>query len=243
MVPAEGLKAKIRNGEITIGVGMPMTVSADDFESALAYGKGEYEFVFVDGQHSPFSERALVDFCQLASRFELPVRLRILHTRQAYLLGTYLDLGASGIEVPQVEEEGTADEATESFYYPPLGRRSVGGGGRRSQEDFPDTRDYADWWNRNGVLWLQIESLSAVVNAHKLAKPGVDCLSFGPADLTLDIEAHPNPPYGSVEECVSAVAATVKGTQTALCFRNGTPDLRQKYADLGATVFLERPPV
>jgi hypothetical protein len=39
------------------------------------------------------------------------------------------------------------------------------------------------------------------------------------------------------------VAATVKGTQTALCFRNGTPDLRQKYADLGATVFLERPPV
>ena len=132
MIPAAGLKAKIRGGDITVGVGLPATVSAHEFESAVASGKGEYEFVFVDGQHSPFSERALVDFCQLASRFELPVRLRVQHTRQAFLLGTYLDLGASGIEVPQVEEEATANEATENFYYPPLGRRSVGGGGRRS---------------------------------------------------------------------------------------------------------------
>ena len=98
MVSAEGLKAKIRRGETTIGVGLPMTVSAHDFEAALSSGNGDYEFVFVDGQHSPFSERALVDFCQLASRFDLPVRLRIQHTRQTFLLGTYLDLGASGIE-------------------------------------------------------------------------------------------------------------------------------------------------
>ena len=241
MVTADGLKQKIRNGDTVIGFGVSMDVDKEQFAAMVEAGGGEYEFVFADAQHSAFSERALVDFCNLTDEFGLPVRLRIQHTRNAYLLGTFLDLGASGIEVPQVETPATADEATESFYYPPLGRRSWGGGSRRRIGDFPELRSYADWWNRNGVLWLQIESLAAVLNAHQLAREGVDCLSFGPSDLSFDIEAHPNPPYATVEECVGAVADSVRGTQTALCYRTGSPDLRQQFADLGVTVFLERP--
>ena len=133
----------------------------------------------------------------------------------------------------------TANEAVENFYYPPLGRRSLGGGARRNIGVLPDPRAYADWWNENGVLWLQIESLSATLHAHKLARSEVDCLSIGPSDLGFDIEAHPHPPYGSVEECVGAIAKSIGGTETAICFRTGTPDRRPQYADLG--VFLERP--
>lgn len=240
---AQGLKAKIRAHQRTVGFGAPVTATREQLERAQAE-HGPYDFVFTDGQHSAFSESALVEFCGRSGQVGLPVRLRIKHTRHAYLIGNYLDLGPAGIEVPQVEDEGAAGEAVDSFYYPPAGHRSVGGGARRRIGDFlPDTRAYADWWNDNGVLWLQVESLRAVLDAHRLALPGVDCLSFGPTDLTLDIQAHPNPPYRTVEECVAAVARSAEGTQTALCFRNGTPDQRQHWADLGVTVFLERPPV
>ena len=77
------------------------------------------------------------------------------------------------------------------------------------------------------------------MNAHQLALAGVDCLSFGPSDLTLDIQSHPNPHYTTVEQCVAAVVAAVSH-DTAICFRSDRAE-RQKWADLGATVFLEPP--
>lgn len=237
---AASLKARINAGERTIGFAVPVTATREQLERVQNEG-GPYDYVFTDGQHSAFSEPALVDFCQGADDLDLPVRFRIKHTRQAYLIGNLLDLGPTGIEVPQVESLDTAREAVDNMYYAPAGRRSVGGGARRRIADFADTRAYADWWNDNGVLWLQIESLNAVLHAHRWALPGVGCFSFGPTDLTLDIEAHPNPPYATLEACVEAVARSVQGTGTMLSYRNGTPDQRQHWADVGVTVFLERP--
>ena len=52
-----------------------------------------------------------------------------------------------------------------------------------------------------GVVCLQMETLAAVTNARRLAKPGVDCLTWGPADLSFDMEAHPHHPFQTVEDC------------------------------------------
>ena len=238
----QGLKGKILSGARTIGLGAPVTATREQLERARDE-HGPYDFLFTDAQHSAFSEPDLVDFCHRADEVDLPVRLRIKHTSHTRLIGNLLDLGPTGIEVPQVESPESAREAVESMYYPPRGRRSVGGGARRRVQDFPDSRDYADWWNENGVLWLQVESLNAVLHAHDFALPGVDCLSFGPTDLTFDIEGHPNPPYRTVEECVQAVSRSLEGSPTALCYRNGSPETREQWADLGVTVFLERPPL
>ena len=75
-----------------------------------------------------------------------------------------------------------------------------------------------------------------------LALDGVDCLSFGPADLGLDMKHNPHPDLKTVDDCVRYVCRSLEGTGTVVCFRNGTPDPREKYADMGVTVFLERPP-
>ena len=34
---------------------------------------------------------------------------------------------------------------------------------------------------------------------------------------------------------------SLEGTSVRISFRNGTPDQRQKYIDMGITVFMERP--
>ena len=234
-----GFKQKIGRGDTVLGCRINLCATRDEFAAAVQ--SDSYEFACFDGQHFPYSDQAAVDFCHLAEEFDMPVGMRIKHPREAYLLGNYLDLGATSMEVPLSECESTAQEAVTNFYYPPLGRRSYGGVYRRQAADFDssDIRGYADWWNETGVLWLQIESLAGVMNAHQLALDGVDCLSFGPSDLTLDIESHPNPRYTTVEECVAAVAESVS-PDTALCYRSDRAE-RQKWADLGATVFLEPP--
>ena len=101
--------------------------------------------------------------------------------------------------------------------------------------------EYADWWNHNGMLSLQIETLQAATNARQLGKPGVDCFTWGPADLSFDLEAHPDHPLKTVDDCLLHVLKQLEGTDIKVSFRNGTPDQRDKYREMGVTVFMERP--
>src|SRR5262249_53363220 len=77
--------------------------------------------------------------------------------------------------------------------------------------------------------------------ARQLAKPGVDCLTWGPSDLSFDLEAHPEHPFKTVDDCLQHVLKQLQGTDIRISFRNYSSDLRNKYMDMGVTVFMERP--
>jgi 2-keto-3-deoxy-L-rhamnonate aldolase RhmA len=235
---AEGLKQKIRAGERVYGASVPVNCTPERFDAILAGGR--YDFVAIDSQHTPLNEERVAEFCAMAEARDVFVQFRIKHTRHAYLIGNYLDLGPCGVEVPQTELDSTVEEAVHYFYYPPEGGRSYGGRARRaSQGKNPET--YAAWWNRFGVLWLQIESVEAATHCRQLAKPGVDVLSFGPIDLAFNLKTHPRHPFQAVDDCIRYVGQALAGSNVRMCVRNGSPDTREKYAEMGATVFLESP--
>ena len=125
-----------------------------------------------------------------------------------------------------------------NFYYAQAGIRSWGGRDRIGLGEHPDRLDYAEWWGRTGVLWMQIESTDAVTNARKLAKPGVDCLSFGPADLSFSLESNPVHPLKTIDDCVQHVVDQLEDTDVAVCFRIYSHDDRQKYTDMGVSMLL-----
>ena len=231
------LKKRIHNGEAILGVSVPMDMERGPLEEIVA--ARPYDFVSVDSQHSAYNEDRLVSFCTMANELDVHVQFRIKHTRHTYLIGNYLDLGPSGIEVPQVEEDATVDEAISNFHYPQRGVRSWGGAPRVGVTERPDRLDYAAWWADTGVLWMQLESINAVTNTRGLAKQGVDCLSFGPNDLSFSLESQPDHQLKTVDDCVRHVVEQLRDTTVAACFRNRTPDNRRKYADMGVTVLLE----
>ena len=125
----KNLKQRIHDGELIYGVSVPVSANRDEMKAII--DKDHYDFVMADSQHTAYSERLLVEYCNIANSLDIPVHFRIKHTRNAYLIGNYLDLGPSGIEVPQVELESTVDEAVTWFYYPQIGVRSAGGGSRK----------------------------------------------------------------------------------------------------------------
>ncbi|HJO83320.1 MAG: aldolase/citrate lyase family protein [SAR202 cluster bacterium] len=232
------LKERIIRGDRVIGVSAPLTATKSEIEDIL--GRDTYDFLSSYAQHSPYNEERLVEFCGIADELGMPVQFRIKHTRHTYLTGNIADLGPLGLEVPLVEEEAEADEAIKWFYYPQFGHRSMGGSFRYGVGDM-DRLEYARWWNDHGILCLQLESLKAVTNAKQLAKRGVTCFTWGPSDLTFDIEAHPRHPLKSVDDCVRHVIEQLKGTDVKVNFRNYDPALRDHYAEMGVTVFMERP--
>ena len=235
---AASIKERIRIGQTILGLHVPITLEGDRIQSIL--DRTPYDFLWVDAQHAPLNEERLVSFCAVAGDLGLPVQLRIKHTHQVYMIGNYLDLGPSGVEVPQVEDESTVDQAISSFYYPPTGMRSVGGVTRVGSSERSDRIEYARWWADYGVLWVQIESVKAVTKSRQLARPGVDCLSLGPQDLTFSLESHADPPLKTVDECIGHLVEQLKDTTVAVCHRTKALDSRQKYLDMGVRVLLER---
>ena len=235
----ENLKQRIKEGELLIGVSVPLNASKDQMEAIIE--KDNYAFIFTDSQHGAFNEETLLAFCNYANQLGIPSQFRIKHTRHAYLIGNILDLGPVGIEVPQVEDIETVKEAIRYFYYPRKGGRSVGGGARYGIEGREDRIEYGNWWNETGFLSIQMESIRAVTTAAKLAVEGVDCLTWGPNDLLYDIEAHPKHSLQTVDDCLKHALDQLEGTTTRISFRSYDYKLRDKYIDMGVTILMERP--
>lgn len=236
---AASLKQRMAKGERIVGVLLDFSYDRAGLERVLA--KGSYDLVWTDGQHTPLNEERLAAFCATAQELDIPVVFRIKPTPHTYMAGPYLDMGCSGIMVPDVVDEATVDEAIARFYYPPLGRRHWGGEGRVGSAERSGRIEYARWWNEYGILWLQLESVEGVINARRFAKKGVDCISFGAADLSFSLESHPHFPVRTVDECVPLVASQLKGTGVVLGFTSAVPEERDRYARMGVTVHLERP--
>lgn len=237
----QSLRSRLASGNQVVALRTNLQIGHDALIRAL--DAGEYDLIYIDTQHVPYTDAQLLEFCAAAEKLGYPVEVRIPHTRQAHLVGRFCDFGPASILIPETVRDEDVQEALDYFYYPPMGRRSFGGGTRygMGQQKF-NTRSYADWWNDTGVLGLQLESVEAVIGARQLAKSGVHYVSFGPNDLQLSLDAHPHFPLRSVEACMMHVADQLKGTGIPLGIAVGlTPTERQKYIDIGLTVFQEFP--
>ena len=245
MAGEENLKERIGRGETTIGVQVPWNATKSQIEDIWARDDG-YSYIAVDSQHNPLVESKLQEVCVAAQELSIPVHFRIKHTNYTFQIGNWLDLGPSVIEVPQTETEATAREAVDFFYYRQPGRafgkRSWGGAARVGVGETPGRTEYAAWWNGFGVLMLQVESIQAITNIPRLVREGVDCISWGPADLSFDREANPRHPLAvSDDDCVEYAVQVCADAGVRLMVRNYDWKLREKYIDMGVTVLLESP--
>ena len=205
------LKEKLHKGESLRIAAAPVSSNRGELE-AIVKKTGKVDLFSLDGQHRPLpDERDLVRFCKLAEELGAGVQLRIPHPREAYLTGRFADLGVLAVMVPLVEEEETANDAINNFYFPPFGNRSWGGEFRYGEKPPTDRLKYSAWWNGTGMLGFQIETLRAALNVRNLVKPGVDWISWGPGDMSFDLERHSNAPFKTLTEVHSFVIEQLKG--------------------------------
>ena len=244
MSQAKTLRQRIQAGETLVALRGSLTTGKS--ELADIWSTGRFDYIWIDGQHTPFSEEQLVNYCAAAEELGIDVQLRIPHTRHAYMVGRFLDFGPSAVLVPEVMEPETVDDAIAYAYYGPIGRRSWGGAHRRGRNTVAkdmDRRAYAAWWNDYVILAIQVESVEAVTNIRKLAKPGVSVVTFGPNNLTFSLEDHPEYPLRDADACMRNVAEQLAGSGIRLAMGTATqPEERGKYLDMGITLFQEDAP-
>ena len=208
------LKEQIRAGEKIKTSRIPMNSTREQVHKTIE--KDACQMIYIDSQHGAHTEWDIVRICSAAEELGVPVQLRIKHARYAHLIGGYLDLGVFTIKVPEVEEEEVVIEAINSFYFPPVGKRSWGGWVGYGIEERKDRQEYARWWNNNGILGFKIESIKAVINVRALAKPGIDYVDFGPADLSFDLECNPHPHLKTLQDCREHVKRELEGSHVRI---------------------------
>ena len=128
-----------------------------------------------------------------------------------------MDAGALVVVVPTIDTVQEAIEARDWTYFPPLGRRSQGGGQAFDAAVFGSVPGgYRQTINDNIVLILMIETLEGAKNAAEIAKvPGVTALFAASGDLgNFSGYAQGSPDY---ERLINVVHDAAIGAGKRLC--------------------------
>ena len=241
MKQSKNLRERMADGESLVA--LRGSIATSKAELADIWATDRYDYIWIDSQHTVFDEQMFADYCAAAEELGIDVQLRIPHTYHSYMVGRFFDLGCSAVLVPEVMKEETVNDALDFTYYGPIARRSWGGTARRNMKAGMSRHEYAKWWNDYVILGIQCESVEAVTNIRKLAKPGVSAVTFGPNDLLFNIEDHPSFPFRTVEECMRNVAEQLDGTGIRVAMGTPTkPEEREPYLKMGVTLFQQDAP-
>jgi 2-keto-3-deoxy-L-rhamnonate aldolase RhmA len=169
---------KIRAGEPIIGG----TIRGTDPRTYCAMAQAGYDFTWTEMQHEAISWEQVARMWRTCPGPAVP-GTRIAHESEGNLQMP-ADMGALVIMVPTIDTVEEAQRAVDWTFFPPLGRRSAGGGQGPSEMWNNVPGGYRQTWNDNVVLILMIETLEGVRNARAIARiPGVTGLFAAAGDI------------------------------------------------------------
>ena len=182
----DGATAEIWNpAKAKLVAGGPMiggTVRATDPRTYCAMAAAGYDFIWVEMQHEAISWEQVARLWRTCPGPAAPgVRVAYADERE---IQHATDMGALVVVVPTVDSVEEAQAAVNWTYFPPIGRRSAGGGQGSGELWNQVPGGYRQTWNDNVVLFLMIETLEGVEASREIAQiPGVTGLFAASGDL------------------------------------------------------------
>ena len=183
LVQAQGAPERIYNtakqklmegGQVFGGI-----VTTSDANIYCAMANAGFDFVWIEMQHSPLTYNdvaRMIWACRGASAVPF---VRVPDVTEGDIQKA-TDIGALGIIVPMVDTVEEAEAAVKYSKYPPLGRRSRGGG--QYARIWGD--DYRQTANDNIMVVAMIENPAGVEIVDKIAAvPGIDVVVAASGDL------------------------------------------------------------
>ena len=164
-------------------VGGTVTAPADP-GTYCAMANAGYDFIWTEMQHASTTWDQATKAWRTCPNAKAVPGVRVPYTDE-FQIQHALDGGALVLVVPTVDTVEEAIAARDWAYFPPLGKRSLGGGGAFDRNMWGNVPGgYRNTINDNLVLILMIETLEGLKNADEIAKvPGVHALFAASSDL------------------------------------------------------------
>ena len=167
-------------GKVTGGT----VFSATDPVTYCAMANAGYDFIWTEMQHSTHDWNQVSKMWSTCPHAKAVPGARVAFANEREIQHA-TDAGALVVVVPTVRSEEEAIEARDWTFFPPLGKRSLGGGTGFAPEMWGNVPGgYRQTANDNIVLILMIETVDGVKDAYKIAKvPGVTAVFAASGDL------------------------------------------------------------
>ena len=171
-------KAKLKNDCV---IGIFSKTSDPGFIEAMGYGGADY--VIIDLEHGPNSVQTVQNLIRAAQIGGIMPIVRVKETCKS-VMAEVLDIGAGGIQVPQISSKEEAEDVMQRTKFAPLGERGVCRFVRAAQYSKKDRFEYFKDANET-VTILQIEGQKGIDNLDEiLTVNGIDVIFIGPYDLS-----------------------------------------------------------
>jgi 2-keto-3-deoxy-L-rhamnonate aldolase RhmA len=168
------VKTKLENGEQVVGG----TVSSPDVSIYCAMANAGFDFLWIEMQHSPLTYSEVAAMIRVCPGPAIPF-IRVPDATEGDIQKA-VDIGALGVIIPMVDTVEKVNNAITYAMYPPLGKRSQGGG----QYGTLWGRSYRAEANDNVMIVAMIENLEGVEIVEQIAgMEHVDVVFAASSDL------------------------------------------------------------
>ena len=224
-------RARLRAHEKLLGtmVTLPSLVTAEILADA------GFDWLFVDGEHGPLETAEVLGILQAVDhRIACVVRVP---AAAEIPIKKILDLGATGLIVPQVNTAAEAADVVRFARYAPTGTRGVGlarahGYGARFQE-------YVENANDQIAVIIQAEHAEAVDNIETIVQvEGIDAVLLGPYDLAASLGKMGQVDDPLVTDAIDHITRTCQQAGLPLGIFGVTADAVAPYVEQGYTLIV-----
>ena len=174
------LKKALQDGKTVFGPFLKFT----DPAVVEIMGFAGFDFVIIDAEHGPISMQSAQNMIRAAETANITPIIRVANNDEALILRA-LDIGAQGIEIPQINSKSQAIKAVKSVKYSPQGERGVCRYVRAANYSSMDKFKYFKSANNETMIIAHIEGVEGVNNLDEiLSVPGIGVIFIGPYDLS-----------------------------------------------------------
>ena len=227
---------QLRAGKLAIGLGLRQARTVDIAQIAKTAG---FDWIFIDGEHSSIDPDGAAQIASAALAIGITPVVRVAGLEHWHA-SRLLDNGAQGIVFPHVDTVDEARRAASACRFPPVGKRSMGGGLQQIGYSPMPVGDAARIVNEETLVVVMLESPQAIANCDAIAAvPGVDALLIGTNDLCFEM--------GIPGAFHDAKVAEAYRKVIAACRRHGkfpgmggmyTPELLERHIAMGVQLIL-----
>lgn len=225
---AQALRGRLEGDGSAIGI-FSKCLDSGFIEAA---GLGGLDFIILDNEHGHSSLETIHNHVRAARLGGTASIIRVKGVDH-HAIGSALDSGADGVQVPNVETVEQAQAAVRAARFHPLGARGVCRFVRAAEHGAMDRSDYFGGANEK-VLVLQVEGLTGMANLDAILDvPGFDVLFIGPYDLSQAVGRPGEVESAEVREKIDAIVAAAKARGKAVGVFCDTPDSLARFRAQG----------
>ena len=222
-----GLRDRLFDGETLVGT---FQISTSPMVAETLGGTG-MDYVILDQEHGPLTAETSASLVMGLDNTDTPAVVRVRENAQPEIQRA-LDIGAQGVQIPQIETREDAEAAASAARFDPVGERGLSQYVRAGEYVGSDT--YTEDQNEQTTVIVHVEGERGVENIDDiLAVEGIDVIFLGPYDLSQSLGVPGDVRSDRVESLMTEVCDKADDAGRIVGTFADDPEMARRWIDAG----------